>query len=96
MSDRDAIYRVLFDALLELREAGVELKDKRVFHLANLLHHLPHWLKDIDDGAATPTQVVQRLRERAEDAGVTGWFEAHLPRPDDQPARDHPSTADAA
>ena len=89
MSDREAIYKALFDALLELREAGAESKDKRVWHLANLFHHLPHWLNDLDQGEATPAEVARRLRERAEDAGVGRWLDAHMPQPDERPAREH-------
>ena len=79
MTDREAIYDALFDALLELREAGAEAGDKRVFHLADLFHQLPNWLKEIDAGTAEPAEIARRLRERAARAGTTRWLEAHMP-----------------
>ncbi|MEM7809073.1 MAG: hypothetical protein AAF561_13270 [Planctomycetota bacterium] len=76
---RDQVYDVLFDALLELREAGSESGDKRVFHLADLLHQLPNWLKELDRGEISADDVVERLKSRAGDRGLSAWLDAKLP-----------------
>ena len=79
--DRDAIYRALFDALLELRTEGAEKKNPRVFHLADLFHQLPNWLRELDRGDIDAEEVARRLRERAERAGTSAWLDQHLPTP---------------
>ena len=78
MHDLDSIYDALFAALLELRAEGAEQKNARVFHLADLFHQLPNWLKERDAGEVDADEIVQRLRQRAERAGTSAWLETHL------------------
>jgi hypothetical protein len=79
MSDRDVLYKLLFDALLELRIEGAETKNAKVQRLADLFHQLPNRLRDIDSGDVDPATVLAELRTRAEEKGVHRWLEQHLP-----------------
>ena len=78
MHDRDAIYDALFDALLEMRADAADRKNARVFHLADLFHQLPNWLRELDHGTIGVEEVSRRLRERAGRAGTSAWLDEHL------------------
>jgi hypothetical protein len=79
MSDRDILYKLLFDALLELRIEGAETKNAKVQRLADLFHQLPNRLRDIDSGETDASSVLAELRKRAVDKGVQRWLDEHLP-----------------
>ena len=73
-------HRLLFDALVELRAAGHESGDKRVFHLADLFHHIALDLESAALGDVSYDEVLRRLAARAEDKGCGRWLAAALGR----------------
>ena len=79
MTDRDMIYKLLFDALLDLRIEGHETKSKKVYGLADLFHQLPNRLKDMEDGKSTAAEILGELRQRARERGIEQWLDKHLP-----------------
>ncbi|HSV15370.1 MAG TPA: hypothetical protein VLI90_14010 [Tepidisphaeraceae bacterium] len=80
MSDREIIYKLLFDALLELRIEGHESKNAKVFRLADLFQQLPNRLRDMQQGKIEESQILEELRQRARERGVEQWLDLHLPQ----------------
>ena len=74
------VHRLLFDAFVELRAAGHESGDKRVFHLADLFHRIAFDLQSAAEGGVGYDEVLRRLAARAEDKGCGRWLEAALDR----------------
>jgi hypothetical protein len=74
MSDRRLLYDLLFDALLEIREDASEAESKAAFHLADLFHPLPKWLRELDEGLISADDVLDRLRQRAHERGIEAWL----------------------
>jgi hypothetical protein len=78
MTDRETLYRLLFDALLDLRTEGKECRNGRVFGLADLMHQLPNQLMEMEEGKLQATDILEELRSHAQKRGVETWLEKHL------------------
>jgi hypothetical protein len=74
----EILHRLLFRALLEMRERGRESKDKVVFHLTDLFHTVVLELAAAAEGKADYGAVIESLKERAREKGLGKWLEANL------------------
>ena len=74
---RDDVYRLLLDGLIELRHRGHELRDGPTFHLADVLHNLPGWIKRLEDGDVTADEVIEHLRTHRGEPGRE-WVDHRL------------------
>jgi hypothetical protein len=73
MSDREILYQLLFDALLELRVEGAEANNPTLSRLADLFHQIPNRLRAIDAGETDAQSVLAELRKRRRRASNVGW-----------------------
>src|SRR5260370_15616806 len=71
----DLVHRLLFQALLEMRSQGHELKNKVVFRLADLFHSVVLEMRNAAEGRCTYQDVARFLRERAPDCKCERWLE---------------------
>lgn len=78
MSERQTIYRLLYEALLEIRDAGRQAGDARVFHLADLIHNIPLQLERVAEGEETYAQVLKTMQDRAKETGGDKWMKQIL------------------
>jgi len=78
MDNQVAIYRVLAKGLLDIRVAAHESNTKVVFHLADLLHNVPHQMERECSTGSNYSDVLEWLRMRAEQKGMTKWLTAAL------------------
>jgi hypothetical protein len=78
MNDREMIYRLMYESLLEIRDAARESRDTRIFRLADLLHNVPLQLERVIEGKKTYDQVLQSVRARAKETGCEKWVEQSL------------------
>lgn len=80
MSARTTVYRLLFQALLEMRERGHANGDKVVFHLADLFHNavlqMENAERDVDD--LKFEHVLDFLEQRAKEKGCDDWLATHV------------------
>jgi len=77
MSTKSLVHRLLFNALLELRERGRESGDNVVFHLSDLLHNAALQM----DGAETCEDydgILEFIRARAREKGCQEWLDRQL------------------
>jgi hypothetical protein len=74
----EAVHRLLFRALLEMREQGRLSGDKAVFHLADLFHTVVLEMARAADGKISYQEVLKVLEERAKEKGLARWLEANL------------------
>lgn len=72
---KSVLYRLLYDALIELRARGHERSDKVVFLLADLFHNVPLQLDRLDRGETTVHDIKRELEERAQRNGIEGWLD---------------------
>jgi len=72
------LYRLLFDALVEIRLLGYESNDKVVWVLAHLLHNLPLQLDRLDRGEISIGDIMHELEERAQRHGIERWLHVRL------------------
>ncbi len=75
----EAVHRLLFRALLEMRSQGHEQKNKLVFHLADLFHNVVLEMENAAEGKCTYEDVLKGLEERAREQGLERWLRANLP-----------------
>jgi hypothetical protein len=71
---RALLYRLLYDALIEIRYDAHEGLTKEVFRLADLFHNLPMQLERMQRGETTPEEVMSDLRAHAERIGAKQWL----------------------
>jgi hypothetical protein len=74
----ETVHRLLFRALLEMRAQGHELKDKVVFHLADLFHSVVLEMANAAQGRESYEDVLRFLEERAREKGLEKWLNANL------------------
>ena len=72
------LYRLLFDALIEVRLLGYENDNRAVFVLADLLHNLPLQFDRLDRGEIPVEDVMHELEARAHRLGVERWLHGRL------------------
>jgi hypothetical protein len=77
MSTKSLVHRLIFDALLEMRERGRETNDAVVFHLADLFHNVALQL-DKAETSDDFDEVLEFLRTRAAETGCDAWLETKL------------------
>ena len=77
-SAAELLYRLLYRALIEMREQGREGGNKTVFHLADLFHTTALELGRVAEGKATYDAVLRGLEEKAAEKGVERWLHAAL------------------
>jgi len=78
MTTKHLLLRLLASALIEIREEGYEIQNKRVFALADLFHNVPGKLARVDRGEMTPDEIMKWLQERAQSRGIEGWLELRM------------------
>jgi hypothetical protein len=66
----EALHRLLFRALLEMRAQGHEDKNKLVFHLADLFHNVVLEMERAAEGKGSYEDVYRLLEERAKEKGL--------------------------
>ena len=74
----ETVHRLLFRALIEMREQGRIQKNKAVFHLADLFHTTVLEMKNAAEGKATYEGVLDSLEDKAQDMGLETWLRATL------------------
>lgn len=77
-SPTSAVHRLLFQALLEIREQGHENRNKVVFHLADLFHNVVLDMEAAARGEQTFESVFQALARAAEEKGLDRWLATTL------------------
>jgi hypothetical protein len=74
----EAIHRLLFRALLEIRSAGHDEQNKVVFHLADLFHTIVLEMQRAAEGRCTYEEVFNLLEEKAKEKGLDRWLNQGL------------------
>jgi hypothetical protein len=77
LSALEAVHRLLFRALLEMRSQGHEHKNKVVFHLADLFHNVVLDMESAAEGKCSYLDVLTALEERAKEKGLERWVGAN-------------------
>jgi hypothetical protein len=75
-SAAEVLHRLLYRALIEIREQGRESGNKAVFHLADLFHTTALELGQVADGKASYDAVLRELEEKATEKGIERWLRA--------------------
>jgi predicted adenine nucleotide alpha hydrolase (AANH) superfamily ATPase len=73
-----AVHRLLFQALLEIREQGHECQNKVVFHLADLFHNIALEMEAAARGEQSFESVLQSLHRTAAEKGLDRWLSSTL------------------
>src|SRR5438105_2736321 len=73
-----AVHRLLFQALLEIREQGNEGRNKVVFHLADLFHNIVLEMEAAARGEQSFDDVLHALTRTAQEKGLERWLSTTL------------------
>ena len=86
---RRMIYRLLQDALLEMRVRAYQRGDEGAFALCDMFHNVPSELDMLDRGELSVQDIMRDIREHAQQHdNAEGWLD-HRMR---ENARQHPET----
>ena len=74
------VHRLLFHALLEMRDQGHTTGDKLVYRLADLFHNVALQMEpaDRDENALAYDDILQNLKEHARRTGTDKWVEQRI------------------
>jgi hypothetical protein len=75
MTTRRLLYRLLYAALLDIRVEGYTVNNKKVFHLADLMHNVPLQLDKVERGESSAEEVMHWLEKHAHEKGIERWLE---------------------
>jgi hypothetical protein len=80
MDSRHQVYQLLFEALLEIRDRGLESNDKTVFHLADLFHNAVLQMEQVTENGSAKSydNLLAFIHERAKEKGCEAWVDARL------------------
>jgi len=75
MTSKTVVYKLLFQALLDMRQRGHESGDKVVFHLADLFHNAVLQLEEVaEDGNDDRfEEILAFVQRRASEKGCSDW-----------------------
>jgi len=74
----EIVHRLLFRALIEMRDQGRVQKNKVVFHLADLFHTTVLEMENAAEGKATYEGVFRLLEDKAKEKGLETWVRTTL------------------
>lgn len=74
----EIVHRLLFRALIEMRDQGRAQKNKVVFHLADLFHTTVLEMENAAEGKATYEGVLRLLEDKAQEKGLETWVQTAL------------------
>lgn len=77
MTNAELAHRLLYFALLELRDHGRETGDKGVFRISDIYHNVPLALLQADS-EEDYLRVIEDIRARAERHGCGDWLERRI------------------
>lgn len=80
MSSQAVVHRLLFQALLELRQRGHDSGDNAVYHLADLFHNVALQLEQAGAESESDSydQILSFLKQRAKEKGCEDWLRSQL------------------
>lgn len=74
----EIVHRLLFRALIEMRNHGHEQKNKVVFRLADLFHNVVLEMENAAEGKTSYEEVWRLLQESAKEKGCDKWLETAI------------------
>jgi hypothetical protein len=77
MNNMEYLYRVLHSALIIMRAEGLEIGNKKIYHLCNLLHNVPLQLLSAES-EDDHSKLLFELKTRSEELGLGKWLEAEI------------------
>lgn len=80
MNASKTVHRLLFQALLEIRNQGYSTGDKAVYHLADLFHNVALQLEAVAEGKGyiTYDDILAFIRQRAGEKGWEKWIDDRI------------------
>lgn len=75
MDAKEKVYKLLYQALLEIRLEAYDTKNKKIFQLADLFHDVPLKLKGATEGSVTYEEVLRLIEQRAQGKPSAKWLE---------------------
>lgn len=75
---RALVHGLLYLAMIEIREAAYKAQNDGAFCLADVFHNAPHQLERVLNEEMSYDEVLQLLRERAEQRDCGAWFSQAL------------------
>lgn len=84
MKDKEVLYKLLFELLIQFRERGKELDDKKIFHLSNLFHKIPLKLFNVDNDNDY-AEILNYLKSNCRNYDLGLWVKEISKRYDDFP-----------
>jgi hypothetical protein len=76
MDDRTLIYKLLYQAFVDIRAAAYESKsNKAIFKIADIFHNIPLQLERVEKGQGSHKEILEDLRERSRRRECESWLD---------------------
>ena len=74
MNNSEIIPKLLYFALIEMRDQGRIHKNSVVFHLADLFHNVPAKLQRAAKGEISYDEILEEMMDHAKRGGYDSWI----------------------
>ncbi|NJL33331.1 MAG: hypothetical protein HC893_05065 [Chloroflexaceae bacterium] len=74
MQSRELLHRLIYRALIEIREEAYRIQNKKLFHISDLIHNLPLQLERGIENKSYD-EILSTLQVRATEKGSEIWLE---------------------
>jgi hypothetical protein len=74
MDSRELCHRLLYLALVEMRVEAHNMKNNKVFHIADLFHNIPLQLEQAAKGELQYEEILAWLKNRASEKDCEEWL----------------------
>lgn len=73
MDTKTTIHKLFYMAIVEIREEAYNIKNPKIFHLADLFHNVPLRLEHADEQEYT--ELLNRVKEDAKEKNCQQWLD---------------------
>lgn len=75
--DKELLYKLLYQVLIEIREEAHLKENKKIFYLRDLVHNVPLQLRNAQN-ESDYERILKKIEERAESRNMESWLKNAL------------------
>lgn len=71
MEDREKLFKLLYHALIEIREEAIRIENKKIHLISDLFHNVPLLLNK----EQSCSEILKKIEDKSENLKIKGWLQ---------------------
>jgi late competence protein required for DNA uptake (superfamily II DNA/RNA helicase) len=71
MEDKEKLFKLLYHALIEIREEAIRIENKKIHLISDLFHNVPLLLNK----EQSYLEILKKIEEKSENLKIKGWLQ---------------------